>query len=140
VKVDISPPKGLYIPVLPDNSENKLFRLSDMKEKTFTSVELQLALKLGYKVTKIYSAWEYQKCIGLVKDCVEFSLKVKIQNNKHYTTEECDRINQSHRNLGLSVNIQSEDTSKNPGMKALAKLYLNSLWRNFGQRTQLDCY
>ena len=51
VKVDISPPKDLYIPVLPDNSQKKLlFHLNYMEEKTFTSVELQLALKLGYEI------------------------------------------------------------------------------------------
>ena len=141
VKVDISPPKDLYIPVLPDNSQKKLlFHLNYMEEKTFTSVELQLALKLGYEIKKIYSALEYKKYTGLMKDYVEFFLKIKIQNNKHYTPEECDRINQSHQNLGLDIKIQSEDTCKNPGMKALAKLCLNSLWGKFGQRTQLDNY
>ena len=34
VKVDISPPKDLYIPVLPDNSQKKLlFHLNYMEEK-----------------------------------------------------------------------------------------------------------
>ena len=40
----------------------------------------------------------------------------------------------------MNVKMQSEDTCKNPGMKALAKLCLNSLWGKFGQRTQLDSY
>ena len=52
-KVDITPPKDLHIPVLPDNSDGKLlFHLNEMKEKTFTSAELKLALKLGYKIDK----------------------------------------------------------------------------------------
>ena len=63
---------------------------------------------------------EYKKYTGLMKDYVEFFLKIKIQNNKHYTPEECDRINQSHQKLGLNVEIQYEDTCKNPGTKALA--------------------
>ena len=74
VKVDISPPKDLYIPVLPDNSQKKLlFHLNYMEEKTFTSVELQLALKLGYEIKKIYSALEYKKYTSLMKDYVDFS-------------------------------------------------------------------
>ncbi len=68
-KVDITPPKKLYIPVLPDNSNGKLlFHLNEMKEKTFSSIELQLALKNGYKITKIYSALAYQKYKGLMKN------------------------------------------------------------------------
>ena len=39
VKCDVKPPKDLYIPVLPDNSDGKLlFHLNDMYEKTWASV------------------------------------------------------------------------------------------------------
>ena len=35
VKCDIEPPKNMYVPVLPDNSDGKLlFHLHPMKEKT----------------------------------------------------------------------------------------------------------
>ena len=35
-KVDITPPKKIYMPVLPDNSNGKLlFHLNEMKEKHF---------------------------------------------------------------------------------------------------------
>jgi hypothetical protein len=141
VKCDIEPPKDLYIPVLPDNIKGKLlFHLNNMYEKSITSIELQFALKLGYKITKIHSALEFKKMRGLMKDYVEFFLKIKIENNKHYTPEECDRINNSHKKLGFSFEIKSENTCKNPGMKQLAKLCLNSLWGKFGQRANLDSY
>jgi hypothetical protein len=56
-KVDIIPPKNLYIPVIPDNTKGKLlFHLNNMYNKTLTSVELKLALQKGYKITKIHSA------------------------------------------------------------------------------------
>ena len=68
-KVDVEPPKDLYIPVLPDNSEGKLlFHLQPMYGKAFASVELTLALQKGYKITKIHSAIEYEKYIGLMKN------------------------------------------------------------------------
>ena len=52
-KVDIIPPKNLYIPLLPDRVNGKLlFHLKPMYEKTFTSVELKRALEMGYKITK----------------------------------------------------------------------------------------
>ena len=75
-----------------------------------------------------------------MKKYVEFFLKIKISNNKFYTEEECQKINNSHQNLGLDLTIKSEETSENPGKKAIAKLCLNSLWGKFGQRTSLDNY
>ena len=75
-----------------------------------------------------------------MKDYVEFFLKIKIENNKHYTPEECERINKSHKQLGFNFEIKSDDTCKNPGMKQLAKICLNSLWGKFGQRATLDSY
>jgi hypothetical protein len=111
-----------------------------MYNKTLTSVELKLALQKGYKITKIHSALEYEKYTGLMKDYVEFFLKMKIQNNKHYSPEECEKINNSHSSLGFSFNVESNNTCKNPGMKQLAKICLNSLWGKFAQRSTLDSY
>ena len=139
-KVDITSPKDLYVPVLPDNSEGKLmFHLKEMKNKTYSSLELKYALEKGYTI-KIHSALEYSRYKGLMKDYVEFFLKMKIENNEHYTPEECEQINKSHSDLGFTFEIKSENTRKNPGMKQLAKICLNSLWGKFGQRTTLDSY
>ncbi len=78
VKCDIQPPKDLYIPVLPDNSNGKLlFHLKPITDKTYTSVELRLALEKGYKITKIHSAVQYKRYNGLMKKklCIKFLLK-----------------------------------------------------------------
>ena len=57
VKCDVIPPKKLYIPILPDNSNGKLlFHLNEMKNKTCSSVELKYVLQNGYKI-KIHSAF-----------------------------------------------------------------------------------
>jgi len=42
--------------------------------------------------------------------------------------------------MGFNFEIKSENTVKNPGMKQLAKICLNSLWGKFGQRSTLDSY
>ena len=140
VKCDVIPPKDLLIPVLPDNSEGKLlFHLNPMYNKTYASVELKLALQKGYEI-KIHSALEYRQYTGLMKDYVEFFLKIKIENNQHYTPDECRKINESHRAMGFNFEIKSENTQYNPGMKQLAKICLNSLWGKFGQRSTLDSY
>ena len=99
-----------------------------MKQRTWTSIEIKEAIQYGYKITKVYTALKFEKYTGLMKDYVEFFLKNKIENNKHYTAEECKRINGSHKQLGFSFKIKSDDTCKNPGMKQLAKICLNSLW------------
>ena len=62
-----------------------------MYNKTYASVELKLALQKGYTI-KIHSALEYRQYTGLMKDYVEFFLKIKIENNQHYTTDECKKI------------------------------------------------
>ena len=140
-KVDVIPPKQLYIPVLPDNSDGKLlFHLNEMKNKTFTSVELKYALEHGYEISKIHAALQYEKYTGLMKNYVEFFLKMKVENTKHYTDEECNEINNSHKELGFNFQIEKENTKKNPGLRQLAKICLNSLWGKFGQRSTLDSY
>ena len=70
-KVDIIPPRDLYVPVLPDNSEGKLlFHLNPLIAKTYASVELKLALEKGYTITKIYAADEYRNLDGLMRKYV----------------------------------------------------------------------
>ena len=71
VKCDITPPRNLYLPVLPRNENHKLlFSLDKLEAKTFASVELKRALEVGYKITKIYGAWQYKQYNGLMKDYV----------------------------------------------------------------------
>ena len=38
-----------------------------MKQKTRTSIEIKEALKHGYKITKVYSALEFDRYTGLMK-------------------------------------------------------------------------
>ena len=47
VKCDVVPPKHLYVPVLPDNTDGKLlFHLNPMiEQQTWFSVELKIALE-----------------------------------------------------------------------------------------------
>ena len=95
---DVEPPKDLYVPVLPDNSNGKLlFHLNPMYEKTWASVELKLAMKKGYKTTKIHSAVKYKKYTGLMKEYVGNFLKMKLENSGVKTQEECDEVNEYHK-------------------------------------------
>jgi hypothetical protein len=141
VKCDVLPPKDLYVPVLPDNSNGKLlFHLNPMYQKTWSSVELKVALEKGYTITKIHSAIKYKKFNGLMKDYVGCFLKMKLENSGIKTQEECDKVNEYHNRLGFNFEIKPEDTRNNPGLRQVAKICLNSLWGKFGQRCGMDDY
>ena len=141
VKCDVVPPKNLYKPVLPDNTEGKLlFHLNPMYEKVFASVELKKALEKGYEITKIHSATEYKRYNGLMRNYVGNFIKMKIENSGVKTQKECDEVNEYHKRLGFDFEIKPENTVKNPGLRQVAKICLNSLWGKFGQRTGMDNY
>ena len=134
VKCDITPPKNLYLPVLPRNENHKLlFSLDELKGKTFASVELKRALEVGYKITKIYSALQYKKYNGLMKDYVAHFIKMKIENSGKMTQEECQEVNKYHKDLGFDFEIKPENCKKNPGLRMISKICLNSLWGKLGQ-------
>jgi hypothetical protein len=59
---------------------------------------------------------------------------MKIENTQHYTPEECDKINDIHRQMGFKFVLKSEGTCENGGLRQVAKICLNSLWDKFGQR------
>jgi hypothetical protein len=115
-KVDITPPRDLYVPVLPDNSGGKLlFHLNPLIGKTYASVELKLALEKGYTITKIYAADEYNKLDGLMRKYVGNFLKIKVENTKTYNAEECIKINETHKAQGFDFEINPENTQKIQG-------------------------
>ena len=111
-----------------------------MYEKTFTSVELKRALEIGYKITKIHSALEYDKFNGLMKAYVEKFVELKIKCSGVLNDEQAKKINQDHLELGLNIDIKAEETSDNPGLRQVANILLNSLWGKFGQRTNMKAY
>jgi G:T-mismatch repair DNA endonuclease (very short patch repair protein) len=137
-KVDVVPPKNLYIPLLPDRTNGKLlFHLNPMYAKTYSSVELRRALELGYKITKIHAAAEYEQFTGLMKEYVEKFVRVKIQCSGVLNDDQCKSINDTHAAMGLNINIVASETQDNPGKRQVANILLNSLWGKFGQRPNI---
>ena len=59
---------------------------------------------------------------------------MKTENTQFYTPEECEEINKGFQDKGLDINIVSANTCDNPGLRGVAKLFLNSLWGKFGNR------
>ena len=75
-----------------------------------------------------------------MREYVRNFTKMKIENSGVKTQAECDEANAYHKRLGFNFEIKPEDTIKNPGLRQVAKICLNSLWGKFGQRCGVDDY
>ena len=164
IQCKILPPRELYHPVLPYRHDDKLlFPLCGrcVKEEmdkplldrsyhcphpdeeraltsTWCSPELQKAVELGYQVLYIYEVWYFEEtCQGLFEDYVNTWLKVKQGASgwpKDVNTEEAKMkyIHDYYEKEGIQ--LEYDQIKKNPGLRTLAKLMLNSMWGKFGQR------
>lgn len=163
VKCRILPPRKLYLPVLPVQMNGKLlfplcftcakYQISvcnhNDKERSllgeWLSVEVQEALKQGYQMIKIHEVWHYPESVqydkkadekGLFGQQVDMFLKFKQEASGFpesvKTEEEKDRyIDEYLKEEGIK--LDKENIRKNPGLRSVMKLCLNSFWGKFGQ-------
>ena len=173
IQCKILPPRELYHPVLPYRHDNKLLfplcarcveeemdkPLLDRsyhcphtdEQRALTSTwctpELYKAVELGYQVQYIYEAWHFEEtCEGLFADYVNTWLKIKQEASgwpKDVTTEEEKQRYIEQYFLHEGIQLEYDNIKKNPGLRTLAKLMLNSMWGKFGQRlnkTQIQAF
>ena len=165
-KVKVLPPRGLYHPVLPYLSEGKLkFPLcrtcADREQTepctcsddqraiigTWCTPELLKAIEKGYSIQKIYEVYHWPETTqydqekkegGLFSEYIRTFLKIKQEASGWpawcQTTEDKERYVNDYEN---HEGIRLENIRKNPGLRQLAKLCLNSFWGKFGQRENL---
>lgn len=167
-KIKVLPPRKLYHPVLPYRSKGKLkFPLCrtcadaenqnactcSVEERVITGTwctpEIQMAVKKGYKILKIYEVYHFEQSSqydpltvagGLFAEYVNTFLKIKQEASgfpSDCDSEELKReyIRQYKENEG--IDLEYEKIQKNPGLRCLAKLCLNSFWGKFGQRLSM---
>ena len=166
-KVDILPPPDLFHPVLPFRCGGKLtFPLCGecvkvqqqvpMLERTrvcehspeqrllrgtWCTPEINEAMRMGYELKAVHEVWHFQESArGLFESYVNTWLKIKTEASgwpANYTTEEEkeDYIRRFEAKEGIP--LEYVKIKKNPGLKATAKLMLNSFWGKFGQRENL---
>ena len=163
VKCKVEPPRGLYHPVLPvktkcGNADKLLFPLCrtcsefqlqetcthNSEERSFVgtwcSNELLKAIEKGYQVSKIYEVWHFEETTtNMFKDYVKKFLKIKMESSKMVFGPNCTyKSEEEFRELTKERHgFTLGKIEFNPGMRAIAKLCLNSLWGKFGQRTNL---
>jgi hypothetical protein len=132
--VDVTCPKDLLIPVLPEVKDGKLiFDLIDKKNEVYTNIELHKAISLGYKITKIHSVLEFKKDRDMFKTYVRQNLKNKTEAGFDGTLEERNEKIHAYKKF-LDIDLDPSRMEDNPGRKLLAKILLNSLWGKFGQK------
>ena len=106
---------------------------------TWCTPELNKAIELGYQIQFIYEVWHFpQTQEGLFKDYVNTWLKLKQEASGwpdwvgDDETKRQQYIHDYHQNEGIL--LEYPKIQHNPGLRALAKMMLNSMWGKFGQR------
>ena len=164
IQCQILPPRELYHPVLPYRHDNKLlFPLcatcvqNEMPKRpwdrsvecnhtdqervltsTWCSPELAKAVELGYQVQYIYEVWHFDDtCQGLFEDYVNTWLKIKQEASgwpEENMTEQDKQTYIDNYFEQEGIRLEYDKIKKNPGLRTLAKMMLNSMWGKFGQR------
>ena len=159
IQCKVLPPRDLYHPVLPYRHDSKLlFPLcarcvnDEMPKRpwertaecnhtdeqrvltgTWCSPELDKAVKLGYEVQYIYEVWHFEEtCQGLFRDYVNTWLKIKQEASGWPAGVETEEQKQAYIEdyyQHEGIQLQYDKIEKNPGLRTLAKMMLNSMWK-----------
>jgi hypothetical protein len=141
-RVRITPPEHCYLPLLPRRSDGKLIFDVTPQVGTWTTVELKKAVEVGYLIEEVFEVLHFPRTSKtLFRSYISrfLTLKYKASGWEKLGLEEAsDEEKETYlRTLSqrFGVNLQRSDIGEyNPGMYAIAKLYLNSLWGKFAQR------
>lgn len=111
--------------------------------------ELKMAINKGYTIDRIYEVWHFDnveqydqksKTGGIFTEYINTFLKMKQEASgwPSWCKTEDDRqkyIDNYFEKEGIK--LEYNRIQKNPGLRALAKLMLNSFWGKFGKRSNL---
>ena len=110
-------------------------------QETWCSVELMKALEKGYRIVQMHEVWHFpQKSNTLFKEYTDTVAKIKLEASGYPKNCVRDEQKQCYVNDILeNQGIQLDPTkiNYNPGLRALAKLMLNSFWGKFTQQSNL---
>ena len=157
IKCKVSPPRELYHPVLPhkikcDKAYKLMFPLCiacaknkqqdkcqhNSDERSFIGTWTTDEVNKGYKVIKTYEVWHFDKSTDdLFKGYIKKFMKLKLESSKYdFKNEKEEKIfkNKVKKNLGIALG----ELRANSGLRAIAKICLNSLWGKFGQRNNMN--
>ncbi len=97
---------------------------------TWTSFELELALRNGYKVQRIYEIWDWSgRSSSLFREYVQKFLQLKVEASgvpSKYCDSPGEYIHLFEEREG--VRLRLDKLCYNAGKRTTAKICLNSLW------------
>ena len=138
--VDVVCPDDLHIPLLHDEDQERLlFSLRKKTKMGYTCMELQKALTLGYKITRVFAVCTWQdSSIGFGGSAkyiaTFFKLKLLAAGLPKNNTPEENAAYCAELKALYGFEVKPEQFEANPGLYAVSKLALNSLWGKFSQR------
>ena len=116
---------------------------------TYCTPELEVAMNMGYSIIQIHEVlhWEETEVYdhvtkkgGLFTGYINAFLKLKQESSGYpqYITSEEEKKEYIEKYFGHEgILLEKESISKNPGLRSLSKLALNSFYGKFGQRTNM---
>ena len=156
----VLPPKQLYLPVLPMSCDGKLLfplcrTCARSKNQdsctcdddarclsgTYTSVELNKAVQLGYQVVEVYEVLHFeQRNAEMFNNYIKrwYKLKAEASGWPVGVESEEDKENYleefKHRE---GIELEAERIQVNSGLRSISKLMLNTLWGKLAQRPNM---
>lgn len=107
---------------------------------TWCTPELEKAVEMGYTIVTLHEVWHFPNHRNdLFREYVDMWLRLKEQASgwpAHVGDDPAKR--QAHIDAYQNregITLEPSQIEKNPGLRTLAKLMLNSMWGKFGQRT-----
>jgi len=109
---------------------------------TWCTPEINKAIEKGYQLLKVHEVWHFpERRTGLFANYVNTWLKRKTEAGgwprRCDTNEKKEEYVASFKDVE-DIELDPDKIQKNSGLKATAKLMLNSFWGKFGQRENLQ--
>lgn len=107
---------------------------------TWTTVEIIKAIEHGYKVLFVKEIWHFNDSSDdLFKNYVNTFLKIKQESSGYpsWVENEADKKKYVHEYFEFEgIHLDPNKIQKNPLLRQISKLALNSLWGRFGMNTE----
>ena len=105
---------------------------------TWTTDEVNTAIKKGYQVLTTYKVWHFDKTTDeLFKGYIRKFMKIKLECSKYDFKTKEEEINFKLK-IKKSLDIDIEKFEFNAGLRSISKLSLNSPWGKFGQWSNMS--
>ncbi len=138
---DLDPPdEYLHHPIIVEMDTVTGRLVADLKPKnriTVPTPELHLAMRNGYKVSRVYYWYDFKSSKDLFKSYFRDFLKDKIEASgvpKWVATADDWNEFADYHSQQLGIDLERGDMIPNASRKTGAKLLCNSLWGKFGEK------